>query len=79
MKGFFVFLIASYNFQAEEKTPVQCSEAAPEEADVSRPSIGKQRTKSVSPTLQMPNTIRFFSGNPSVETTEGIIHLYKDR
>ena len=79
MKSLFMLHSTSFNFQAEEKTPVQCSEAAPEEADASRPSSGKQRTKSVSPTLQMPNTIRFLSGNPSVETTEGIIHLYKDR
>lgn len=38
----------------------------------------KSRSKSHSPTSQHPQTIRFFSGNPAVETTEGIIHIYKD-
>ncbi len=52
---------------------------------MSRPGSAKgqgrreDRLSSMSPTLQFPNSIRFFSGNPSVETTEGIIHLYKDK
>jgi len=29
--------------------------------------------------VKTPNTIQFFSGNPSVEVTWGIMHLYKDR
>ena len=47
----------------------------------SRPSSAglKGRVKSHSPTAQIPPTIHFFSGNPAVETTEGIIHIYKDR
>ena len=40
---------------------------------------GKGRTKGLSPLALLPSTMRFFSGNPMVETTEGIIHLYKDR
>ena len=40
---------------------------------------GKGRTKGLSPSSLLPSTMRFFSGNPMVETTEGIIHLYKDR
>ena len=40
---------------------------------------GKARTKGLSPSSLLPSTMRFFSGNPMVETTEGIIHLYKDR
>ena len=67
------------NKQVEESAAIQVGEAAGEEAEASRPGSGRQRIKSTSPTLQMPSTIRFFSGNPSVETTEGIIHLYKDR
>jgi len=43
------------------------------------PGSGKGRTKGLSPPSLLPATMRFFSGNPSVETTEGIIHLYKDR
>lgn len=42
------------------------------------PGSGKGRTKGLSPPSLLPATMRFFSGNPSVETTEGIIHLYKD-
>ena len=43
------------------------------------PGSGKGRTKGLSPPSLLPATMHFFSGNPSVETTEGIIHLYKDR
>ena len=51
------------------------------EEDPSKPATApvKGRSKSHSPTAQLPHTICFFSGNPLVETTEGIIHLYKDR
>ena len=40
---------------------------------------GGSRPKSHSPTCKMPNKISFFSGNPSVESTKGILHIYKDR
>ena len=48
-------------------------------ADRFQESEVKGRTKGLSPSSLLPSTMRFFSGNPMVETTEGIIHLYKDR
>ncbi|XP_005093000.1 BRCA1-associated protein [Aplysia californica] len=39
---------------------------------------GATRPKSHSPTGKMPSTINFFCGNPSVELTKGILHIYKD-
>lgn len=39
----------------------------------SRPGSGKNRSR------DGPHSLRFFSGNPGVETTEGILHLYKDK
>ncbi len=54
------------------------TEAASEESEASGAAASIQRTKSTSPT-PTPNTIHFSSGNPSVEITEGIIHLYKDK
>ena len=47
----------------------------PMEETTPRPSSAK-RAKSYSP-FGESNTFRFFSGNPTVEKTEGIIHLYK--
>ena len=44
----------------------------------SRPGSAKGRCHSHSPTSMLPQSLSFFSGNPSVETTEGIIHLFKD-
>lgn len=29
--------------------------------------------------VKTPNTIQFFSGNPSVEVTWGVMHIYKDK
>jgi hypothetical protein len=57
-------------------TPAGCSSIASDEGTGSRPGSGKLRQKSHSPTL---SSIRFFSGNPIVETTEGIMHLYKEK
>ncbi|KAK3707696.1 hypothetical protein RRG08_050511 [Elysia crispata] len=39
---------------------------------------GGSRPKSHSPTSKMPTTISFLCGNPSVELTKGILHIYKD-
>ncbi|GFN84785.1 Brca1-associated protein [Plakobranchus ocellatus] len=39
---------------------------------------GGSRPKSHSPTSKMPTTISFVSGNPTVELTKGILHIYKD-
>ncbi|XP_046579416.1 BRCA1-associated protein-like [Haliotis rubra] len=39
---------------------------------------GSARPKSHSPTSHMPSAIHFFSGNPCVEVTKGILHIYKD-
>ncbi|KAL3856749.1 hypothetical protein ACJMK2_011472 [Sinanodonta woodiana] len=36
------------------------------------------RSKSQSPMLQVMSTIYFYSGNPLVEKTEGILHIYKE-
>jgi len=36
-----------------------------------RPGSGKIKSKS-------STAVKFFCGNPSVETTEGIIHLYRE-
>uniref|UniRef100_A0A0B7A5Q6 BRCA1-associated protein n=1 Tax=Arion vulgaris TaxID=1028688 RepID=A0A0B7A5Q6_9EUPU len=36
------------------------------------------RMKSHSPTSKMPTTISFHSGNPCVELTKGLLHIYKD-
>ena len=52
-----------------------------EDGSSSRPnsaSGGRKRVKSHSPTAKIPQNVHFFSGNPSVEITEGILHLYKD-
>ena len=48
--------------------------------DAGRPNSGKMRSgvgmgRQPSP----PAAIHFFSGNPSVERTEGILHLYKEK
>ncbi|XP_059177999.1 BRCA1-associated protein-like [Physella acuta] len=40
--------------------------------------ITGHRPKSHSPTNKMLGTVRFYSGNPSVELTNGILHIYKD-
>ncbi|XP_077863309.1 BRCA1-associated protein-like [Saccoglossus kowalevskii] len=47
----------------------------------SRPGSGSARSqgvKSHSPVTKIPSQISFFSGNPSVEITKGILHLYKE-
>ncbi|XP_074658919.1 BRCA1-associated protein-like [Tubulanus polymorphus] len=52
-----------------------------DDTDDPRPvDSAKNRHKSHSPGIdgESKNTVHFFSGNPSVETTEGIMHLYKD-
>ncbi|XP_077995910.1 BRCA1-associated protein-like [Glandiceps talaboti] len=43
----------------------------------SRPGSGTSRI-SHSPVSRVPSEICFFSGNPSVEITKGILHLYKE-
>ncbi|XP_064619178.1 BRCA1-associated protein-like [Lineus longissimus] len=67
---------ASPSDKSRSLTPAGCSSNASDEGSGSRPGSGKLRQKSHSPTLS--NNIRFFSGNPIVETTEGIMHLYKE-
>ncbi|KAL5016961.1 hypothetical protein ScPMuIL_006550 [Solemya velum] len=43
-----------------------------------RPGSGVSRPKSHSPPSRASPTIHFFSGNPTVEVTKGILHIYKD-
>ena len=43
-----------------------------------RRASGTVLPKSHSPTPRLPATIHFFSGNPCVERTKGILHIYKD-
>ncbi|CAG5135763.1 unnamed protein product [Candidula unifasciata] len=45
---------------------------------VSANHISTVRLKSHSPTLKAPTTISFYSGNPCVELTKGLLHIYKD-
>ncbi|XP_070571889.1 BRCA1-associated protein-like [Ptychodera flava] len=42
-----------------------------------RPGSGSGRI-SHSPVTRVPSQVHFFSGNPSVEITKGILHLYKE-
>jgi len=44
--------------------------------ETKRPGSGKLWSHSVGGIS--PHSIKFFCGNPSVEKTEGIIHLYKE-
>ncbi|XP_041348267.1 BRCA1-associated protein-like isoform X2 [Gigantopelta aegis] len=43
-----------------------------------RRTSGTVLPKSHSPTPRLPSSIHFFSGNPCVERTKGILHIYKD-
>ncbi len=54
-------------------------ESCSPDVDEKASSAGSERSHARSQSPQVPSTICFFSGNPSVETTEGIIHLYKDK
>ena len=58
------------NTKSKSKSP---SPVLLEGQGASRPGSGKSRPREAG-----PQSVRFFSGNPSVETTEGILHLYKD-
>ena len=60
---------------ASWQASIDCEEV--KDTHGSRPSSAKGRGHSHSPTSILPSAINFFSGNPSVETTEGIMHLYK--
>ncbi|XP_064612632.1 LOW QUALITY PROTEIN: BRCA1-associated protein-like [Liolophura sinensis] len=42
------------------------------------PGSGIKRPQSHSPLPKGPGTIYFFSGNPMVEVTKGLLHIYKD-
>ena len=55
-------------------------EHSPGPSDDHRPGSGQStRPKSHSPPLKSPHMIHFYSGNPLVEKTKGILHLYKDK
>ena len=43
------------------------------------PGTPGKRQKSRSPPGRLANVVHFISGNPSVESVKGILHLYKDR
>ncbi len=47
-----------------------------DESVTSRPSSAKNKVKALPGNIS--TTLRFFSGNPTVERTEGVIHLYKE-
>ena len=46
-------------------------------ADTSR-SLSRSASCSIKDTAGVPNTVSFSSGNPFVEVTRGILHLYKE-
>jgi len=66
------------NMNAKSKGQLQGSVKLRDEKGAcssSRPGSGKSKGKSSGSF----STIHFFSGNPAVENTEGIIHLYKNK
>ncbi|XP_014662426.1 PREDICTED: BRCA1-associated protein-like [Priapulus caudatus] len=64
----------------EQLMSSELSRASSEETThSSRPSSGKSRHGSDSPTARLlPAKIPFYSGNPAVEVTKGILHLFKE-
>jgi hypothetical protein len=61
--------------ESEFEKPVTYSEdncGHGKNVDSARPGNGKSWSKPSA-------AVKFFCGNPSVETTEGIIHLYKEK
>ena len=66
------------NSVPEAAAHVPVTESIPDEScghlkggDVTRQSSGKLWSK-------QPTSLKFFSGNPNVETTEGVVHLYRE-
>ena len=47
-----------------------------DDSDCTRPGSAKLSAKEQAKT---PPTLRYFSGNPAVEMSEGILHLYKEK
>lgn len=56
--------------ECSEKCSENCIQSKSAENDT-RPGSGKSWSKSLT-------AVKFFCGNPSVERTEGIIHLYRE-
>ncbi|KAK6967569.1 BRCA1-associated protein, partial [Biomphalaria glabrata] len=67
------------SFHVVGRQRVSKSESHDRSAGPSVQHSATQRPKSHSPTSKMPTTVNFFSGNPSVELTKGILHIYKDK
>jgi len=59
-----------------KETPVRDGASEFVSAEPKRPGSAKLWSHSVSGIA--PHSIKFFCGNPSVEKTEGIIHLYRE-
>lgn len=66
-------------FIGDDFIPIKDDQSPGQSSDDHRPGSGQStRPKSHTPPLKAPNTIHFYSGNPMVEKTRGILHLYKD-
>ena len=71
---------AQYSIQTYYPTVMESEEVKGEESSHEEEVEESSRLSESSETVvKTPNTIQFFSGNPSVEITWGIMHLYKDR
>ncbi|CAG2194195.1 BRAP [Mytilus edulis] len=63
----------------EDFRPIKDGQSPGPSSDDHRPSSSQStRPKSHTPPLKSPHMIYFYSGNPMVEKTRGILHLYKD-
>ena len=60
--------------------PVRDYKSPGPSTDDHRPGSGQSTCpKSHTLPLKTPQTIHFYSGNPMVEKTRGILHLYKEK
>ncbi|CAC5377539.1 BRAP [Mytilus coruscus] len=63
----------------EDFRPIKDGQSPGPSSDDHRPGSSQStRPKSHTPPLKSPHMIHFYSGNPMVEKTRGILHLYKD-
>ncbi|CAL1548415.1 unnamed protein product [Lymnaea stagnalis] len=67
-----------HKYQVVGRQRISKSESDERTQATSAMPSGANRPKSHSPTNKMPSTVSFYSGNPSVELTKGIMHIYKD-
>lgn len=66
--------VTTYNQEMDmDENPPLADECSPREQRISESA--EVSAKNV---VKSPLTIQYFSGNPTVETTKGIMHLYKD-